>query len=138
MWGPMEPVFAFICDYADAAGGKINALGIGFDTIYAQEVPTTHPHFYLVLKLRADAAEAGGKDIRINLIDADGNDVIEPVTGVQVIPRPKGSAETTANLVVGFSNVQFQKFGSHSLHVVIHGNTMARIPLRVAPSQGAK
>ena len=67
----MDQVFAFICDFADASGGKINALGIGFDTIYAKEVPTTHPHFYLVLKLRADAAEAGDKDIRINLIVID-------------------------------------------------------------------
>lgn len=133
----MEQVFAFICDFADASGGKINALGIGFDTIYAKEVPTTHPHFYLVLKLRADAAEAGDKEIRINLIDADGQDVIEPVLGVQIVPRLSGATETTANLVVGFSNVQFRKFGPHSLHVVIQGNTMARIPLTVAPSQGA-
>ena len=131
----METVFAFICDSADASGGKINALGIGFDTIYAMNIPTTHPHFYLVLKLRADAAEAGEKDIRINLIDADGQDVREPIKGVQMVARPSGTTETMASLVVGFSNVQFQKFGSHSLHVVIHGNTMARIGLTVAPSQ---
>ena len=39
--------FAFICDYAEVSG-KINALGIGFDTIYSPKVPAKHPLFFLV------------------------------------------------------------------------------------------
>ena len=41
----MQVDFAFICDYAEATN-KINALGIGFDTIMAARVPTRHPHFF--------------------------------------------------------------------------------------------
>jgi hypothetical protein len=63
--------FAFICDYAEATG-KINALGIGFDTIFAPNVPTKHPSFFLVVQLRASTVEAGDKQLKISLIDADG------------------------------------------------------------------
>jgi hypothetical protein len=41
--------FAFICDYAEI-GNKINALGIGFDTIHVQQIP----HFYLVAQIRVN------------------------------------------------------------------------------------
>ena len=129
----MESVFAFVCDFAQASGGKINALGIGFDTFYASEVPHTHRQFFLVMKLRADAVEAGEKDLKISLIDADGKDVIKPITGRMGIPKPSGRTDTMANLTVGFDNVKFQDYGSYALHVVIQGLTLERIPLSVAP-----
>ena len=56
----MHTDFAFVCDAAEATS-KINALGIGFDTIYANQVPVRHPHFSIVLQLRSSAAEAGQK-----------------------------------------------------------------------------
>ena len=43
----MRVDFAFLCDHAEVSG-KINALGIGFDTIYARKVPARHPYFFLV------------------------------------------------------------------------------------------
>ena len=36
--------FAFLCDYADASG-KVHALGIGVDNIYAPQVPARHQQF---------------------------------------------------------------------------------------------
>lgn len=129
----MDIDFAFICDYADV-GGKINALGIGFDTIYTREVPTTHPHFDLVAHIRASAAEAGDKDLVIRLIDADGIDIIPEITGTFNVPRPpEGATESTGKVGVGFNAVQFPRYSQYSLHVVIQGNEMIRIPIRVAP-----
>lgn len=123
----MDIDFAFICDYAEI-GNKINALGIGFDTIHVQQIP----HFYLVAQIRASVAEVGDKQIEIRLIDADGVDVIPPVSGSFNIPRsPPGATESLARIVIGFNNVQFPRFTQYSLHVVIQGREMVRIPLRV-------
>jgi len=135
----MELVFAFTCDYAMQSGGKIHALGIGFDTIFARDVPFKHRQFFLVAKLRASIAEAGDKRVTVSLIDADGNDVFPPAQARLTIPRPQGSIETTANLLMGFDNLEFGKFGDHSLHLVVEGHEMAAIPIRIlpAPSTGA-
>ncbi len=134
----MDVDFAFICDFAEVAG-KINALGIGFDTIYAQQVPVTHPHFHLVAQLRASIAEAGDKEIAIRLIDADGNDVIPPINTTFDVPQPPaGATETLARLGLALNSIPFPAFTQYALHVVIQGHEMIRIPLRVAQPPGTE
>lgn len=128
----MDIDFAFICDYAEV-GGKVNALGIGFDTIYAREVPFTHRHFDLVAQARASIAEIGEKQIILRLIDADGNDVIPEIVGSFNIPRPtEGMTESIGRIKAGFDNVVFPSYSAYSLHVVIQGREMIRISIKVA------
>ena len=80
--------FAFICDYAEVKD-KINALGIGFDTIYASSVPARHPSFFLVFQIRANIVEAGEKTIKLSLIDEDGKNVIPDIVGKFIVSKPK-------------------------------------------------
>ena len=56
----MQVDFAFICDYAES-GGKVNVMGIGFDTIFPKQVPVTHPQFFIVAQFRGSFAEEGEK-----------------------------------------------------------------------------
>ncbi len=128
----MDIDFAFICDHAEIAG-KINALGIGFDTIYAAQVPVTHPYFHLVIQLRASITEAGQREMAVRVIDADGNDVISPISGPFEVPRPGAGTEAIARLGVLFQNVTFTNYGSFSVRVIVQGTEMVNIPLRVAP-----
>ena len=128
----MEVDFAFVCDYADVSG-KINALGIGFDTIYAREVPVRPRTFYLVAQLRMSVAEAGTKEVEFHLIDAEGADVIPPLKKKVEIPTPAGAFETKGRLAMAFNNIEFPRYGVYSLHLVIQGSEMVRIPLRVTP-----
>lgn len=124
--------YAFICDYADQ-GSKLGALGIGFDTIYAQQVPCVHPSFHLVLQLRSSAAEAGTKDVRVSLIDADGKDVIPPLSVSMEIPQPPpGTVDAHGRLVAHFAGVKFAEYGQYALHVTLQGSEIVRIPIRVA------
>lgn len=124
--------YAFICDYAEARD-KVNALGIGFDTIFAPKLPARHPHFYVVAQLRFSVTEVGAKDVAIHLIDADGNDVIKPIAGkVQVNPPPLGLLENTARLTMGFGNIEFKNYGNYSVKVNLEGQEIVSIPLRVA------
>ena len=128
----MKVDFAFVCDYADP-GNKLGALGIGFDTIYAPQVPCLHSSFHLVVRVRSEAAEAGPKDVEVALRDAEGKDVIPPLPVALEVRQPEpGAEEATATLVVGFAAVLFPAYGQYTLHVAIQGNEMVRIPIRVA------
>ena len=128
----MKLDFAFICDYADITR-KINALGIGFDTIYASKVPCKHPEFFLVIQLRANVVEAGEKNIEVRLIDEDGQDIIPTLRGKFVIPKPVAGTESIGRISMEFNNVEFLRYGSYSLHAVIEGLEMVSVPLKVSP-----
>ena len=124
--------FAFVCDYAEA-GNKLSALGIGFDTVFAPQVPCVHPVFHLVAQFAASAAEAGHKELRISLVDADGNDLVLPLSvTLEVAQPPPGVLESKAKLVVGFGGVEFPAYGQYAVQVTVQGNEMVRIPIRVA------
>ena len=133
----MNTDFAFICDYAEVAG-KINALGIGFDTIYAPKVPAKHPSFFLVLQLRASVVEAGEKNLEVHLIDEDGKDIIPVVRGKFSIPKPTVGTESKGRIAMQFHNVEFPRYGSYSLHAMIEGQEMVRVPLKVSPPPQTK
>ncbi len=126
----MHTDFAFVCDAAEATT-KINALGIGFDTIYAVQLPVRHPHFSLVLQLRASPAEAGQKRIAVNLVDEDGRDVITAVQGQFNIPRTEGRTYGVGRFVMEFNSVEFKSYGSYTLAVTVEGMEVASIPFRV-------
>jgi len=133
----MNPDFYFICDYAEVTG-KINALGIGFDTIYAPKVPCKHPSFFLVIQLRANLVEAGEKTLEVRLIDEDGKDTIPTVGGKFNIPKPTVGTEAIGRIAMQFHNVEFPKYGSYSLHAVVEGLEMVRVPLKVSPPPQTK
>ena len=133
----MKLDFAFICDYAEATR-KINALGIGFDTIYAPKLPCKHPSFFLVIQLRANVVEAGEKNLEVRLIDEDGKDIIPAISGKFSVPKPAAGTESTGRIAMQFGNVEFPRYGLYSLHAVIEGQEMVRIPLKVSPSPRTK
>src|SRR4030042_3179220 len=114
----MKVDFAFICDYADA-GGKINALGIGFDTIYARKVPVKHPIFSFVLQLRASLEDVGTKKIEVRLIDEDGKDIVPAINKIIQIRRPSTGTEIVTRIALQFGNVQFPRYGHYSIHAVL-------------------
>jgi hypothetical protein len=133
----MDVDFAFICDYADVST-KINALGIGFDTVFLPQLPGVHRGFHLVLQLRASIVEAGQKELAIRVIDADGNNIIPPITGQFTVPVQEGAVEGVGRLAVALQNLEFLRQGAHSLHIVVQGQEMVRIPFNVvtAPTTG--
>jgi hypothetical protein len=123
--------FAFVCDYADASGSKINALGIGFDTIFAQTIPWAQPQFFYVAQVRASVAEVGQKELAIKIIDADGGPIAD-INGTFTIEKPAPGQETKARIAVQFVGVTFPSYGGYSIHLVMGGNELHTISLTVA------
>ena len=126
----MQVDFAFICDYAEATN-KINALGIGFDTIVSGKMPTRHPTFFLVVQIRVTVVESGEKNFEVHLIDEDGREIIPALKGKLNIPRPPSGTESTGRLALRFDGVEFPRYGAYSIHMTVEGHEMVRIALRV-------
>lgn len=131
----MNVEFAFLCDSAQESGGKVHALGIGFDSIRAQTVPATHPMLTVVAQLRYSVAEAGTKDLAIRAVDADGQNIVNPIDRQIEFPAPPRRPTNTARLIIALTAVRFAAYGDYSVHVAINGSEVARLPLTVVPQQ---
>jgi hypothetical protein len=129
--------FAFLCDSAQESGGKVHALGIGFDSILAQSVPATHPMLTVVAQLRYSVAEAGAKALAIRAVDADGQNIVSPIDRQIEFPEPPRRPTNTARLIIALTGVRFTSYGDYSVHVAINGSEVARLPLTVVAPQPA-
>ncbi len=72
----MDIDFAFLCDHADGSGGKLDAIGVGIDTLFAAKLPHVQQQLFFVAQLRAQITEEGIHPLKLNLIDADGASVV--------------------------------------------------------------
>ena len=124
----MECEFAFLCDFAEQ-DRKLHAVGIGWETIQAANLPHRQPNMGIVARLRGSVAESGTKDVSVRLIDADGEDVIQAINQ-QLKFEPRG-IEGHVNLVVQLTNVQFKSYGSYAVYVTVGGEQKARLSFSV-------
>jgi hypothetical protein len=124
----MECEFAFLCDFAEQ-DRKLHAVGIGWETIQAPNLPHRQPNMGIVARLRGSVAEAGMKDVSVRLIDADGEDVITAIHQ-QLNFDPRG-LEGHVNLVVQLTNVQFKSHGGYAAYVTVGGEQKARLSFNV-------
>lgn len=129
----MEVNYTFLCDYADNSGGKLTAVGIGFDTIYARTVPATHPMLYAVIGLWFSSVEAGSKQIGLRIVDADGNEIAPALNReVNVPPPPPGFTYRTLRLVMGVGNLTFEAYGDYVVAWLLGGTEIGRSLIKIA------
>lgn len=124
----MECEFAFLCDFAEQ-DRKLHAVGIGWETIQAPNLPHRQPNMGIVARLRGTVAESGTKDVSVRLIDADGEDVINAIHQ-QLKFEPRG-LEGHVNLVVQLTNVSFKSLGAYAVYVTVGGEQKARLSFNV-------
>ena len=124
----MECEFAFLCDFAEQ-DRKLHAVGIGWETIQAPNLPHRQPNMGIVARLRGTVAESGTKDVSVRLIDADGEDVINAIHQ-QLKFEPRG-LEGHVNLVVQLTNVSFKSLGAYAVYVTVGGEQKARLSFSV-------
>lgn len=125
----MDVDFAFLCDSAQESGGKVHALGIGIDGIFAPTLPATHS-VVLVAQFRYWASEAGSRPLAVRLIDADGK-ALSAADGQIMFADPSDSPTGVARLLLTLAALPFEHYGDHAVHVTIAEDEMVRLPLRV-------
>jgi len=130
----LEVNFAFLCDYADQSGGKISAIGAGFDTIYAGNVPARHPLFFSVISIKFSTTEVGPKRVGMHLIDEDGNNIVPPLdTTINVGPPAPGFLYRNQQIALAMHGVTFPRYGDYAVSWLVGGQEIKTVPLRVAP-----
>jgi hypothetical protein len=126
----MEIEFAFLCDYAQQES-KLNAIGIGWDTIMAPELPVRHTIMTFVARLRGSITEVGVKDVTIRIIDADGQDVIPPVQQQMQFNVQAPALFGFLNVVIQLGGLEFRNYGAYAIHLLLSGNELARVAFQV-------
>lgn len=130
----MRVRFAVLADFANqTADGKLNIMGI-FNVIRAASVPAVHGQMTLVVEFETEPPDRGAaKEIGIRLLDADGKELLQLSTTVQV--------STDAPLVgkipqiVGLAGVRFERFGDYSFYVTVNGEQKADLPFALVQLQ---
>jgi hypothetical protein len=77
-------VDAFLADAAESVNGKIYAIGIGWNTIFAQTFPATHPRIALGVTVHVPFTATNQQHrFSVHLEDGDGNHLL---LGSAVLP----------------------------------------------------
>jgi hypothetical protein len=122
---------AFLADSVQAAGGKLHALGIGWQVIQASAFPVRHDRIGLGLVVRTTPDEAGAHTLNISLLDPSGAPRLfgdKPSFDAN-FASPEG--EGTATLALNLDGLVFETEGAHTIVVGIDGAEAVRLPFRV-------
>jgi hypothetical protein len=128
----VEVKLAVLADYANVSqDGKLNIMGI-FQEINAPSLPFPLPQMFLVLTFEAGPAEFGSqKQLRIVLVDDDGEEKIALEGEVQVPRPPRRGRQAYINEAIGLAGVPFEKAGDYHFAILVGGETKETVPLHV-------
>ena len=115
-------VDAFLADSVQAAGGKLHALGIGWQVIQAPSFPVRHDRIGLGLVAHT---------LTLSLLDPAGAPRLfgDRPTFEASFASPDG--EGTATLALNLDGLVFETEGAHTLVLGIDGTEAVRLPFRV-------
>ncbi|HJX08408.1 MAG TPA: hypothetical protein VJ736_10095 [Actinomycetota bacterium] len=127
---------AFLADSVQAAGGKLHALGIGWQVIQASAFPVRHDRIGLGLVVRTTPDEAGAHTLSISLVDPKGEarSFGDKPSFEATFASPDG--EGTATLALNLDGLVFEIEGAHTIVLGIDGAEAARLPFRVQTLPG--
>ena len=143
-------VDAFLADDAETAGGKIYALGIGWNTLHAATFPVVHPRMTLALVVTVPYGSTNEQHrLSVHLEDADGQRVrIDPggagkgsedgavyELGVDLnVGRPAqlpAGDEQLVPIAMRMDGLYFDQPNRYVWVISIDGEERKRLPLRV-------
>lgn len=125
----------FLCDAATDSHGKLNVLGV-FDSIVVASVPATHAQCAVVLRLRLTRSEQGEHKLSLRLVDADGQNVIQPLEGGFRFAAGQDTSAAT-NLILNVQGLRLPRFGELAFQLHVDGTHLASLPVHVRQLPGA-
>lgn len=134
----MRVVYAFLADTATGTpGGKADATGIGFDTIFAEAFPAMHAHMALVCRLEVAITECDvPHELRIEMLGPDGQLMFRQVA--QFTTRrvdPTVVRPPTFPLILDLVNLPFPAAGDYAFHLLVDNIELAVVPLYIQQGQ---
>ncbi|HEY1172799.1 MAG TPA: hypothetical protein VGH19_15635 [Verrucomicrobiae bacterium] len=133
----MQVQVAALCDSAADYGGKLCMIG-AFDTIGVRNLPATHPHCSIALRIVFHDQDQGKHQLRVTMIDEDGRNLLPRLEPNMDVRMPENLFFVSMNMVFSLQGLKFEKAGHYSIDVSLDNNIIARIPLQVVqlPPQG--
>ena len=126
----MEIEIFALCDAATDYGGKLNLLGT-FDFIRTKQLPATHPHCAVALRVRFERIEEGDHRVRISIVDDDGKSISPNVDGNIGVKCPPNLSSICANMVLNINGMKFEKPGRYSVDLAIDNRHEKSLPLTI-------
>ena len=126
-------IFA-LCDHAQDFGGKLVVVGT-FDTIWAGGFPCVHHACSLAARIRFNSLTADTHQVRINIVDEDGHEIVPPLQGSLGIKPPPVGQSMAANLVLTIGQLTFPKPGRYSIDLFINDEHQRSLPLMINKNQ---
>lgn len=125
--------FAFLADAADSPpGGKLYILGAGFDTIHSRNFPCIHSQISLVMRIILNPVEVEKPHkAAVQLIDADGKDIISKIEVNIVAPHPGSTPvrEVGLGIVNNLKDIKFERPGQYSFEILLDGVNVKSLSL---------
>lgn len=106
------------CDAATDYGGRLNILG-ATDHLITPVLPLKYPHCAVVARMRAARIEEGSHVMRLMIIDADGQPLLN-VDGKMEIRFQQGMGGAV-NLIINAQNLEFKEAGEYAIEVAVDG-----------------
>lgn len=131
----MELSAAFLCDYASVRESLLFITAGGVTRIWREPLPT-RMGVWLALLIQVDRLEADvPHEMRIVVVGEDGNNLAEVKAGFQVQDRGDASVHESVAvpIVLNLSGVPIEKYGSHSVEILIDGTTHRSLQFEVRP-----
>lgn len=133
--------FAFLCESAKSAGGKIDALGIGFDSIQVPSVPSMYQNFTSVIRLRIEfeesESESGSFPISGRLFDVNSNRDVVKLQG-DAGYETEGDPEGTVDLVLVMPAIQFPRFSKYRFDFSVDDRIQWSTEFDVVPEESSE
>ena len=124
----MKLLYGLLCDYAFLSiDRKVNIIGV-FETINAAKFPVVHPKFVVVGSIEPSKQVF---KMAIDIVDSvSGKKVIENNTERE-IKLPAEQATNNFNFIIEILNIAFQTAGNYKVEIIIDGEKLGEIPLKV-------
>ena len=127
----MQVQYAFLCDAAAESGGKVHALGIGFDRIAVSQLPAVHPRCVAVVRFAFTRADTGPHVFRLRVLNADGGDVAPSVEGRIDLGFGDDADRAHANMIVDLAHLEFRATGPHEVAATLDDRPFVTLPFDV-------
>jgi hypothetical protein len=116
------------CDAAAEYGGRLSILG-ATDNLTSPVMPFRYPHCALAVRLRAARVEQGHHNVRLMIIDADGEPILNIDGGMDV--NVTSTIGSSMHLIVNAQNLEFNREGEYAIEVAVDGIQLGSSPLMV-------
>lgn len=122
-----------ILSLCKAAVVEHHALSIlsAMDRLHAAKVPCVLPRCSVAVRLRFDRIEAGQHELKLQVVDADGRGVMNPLQAKLGVAFGEKDRTAAISLVIDINGLSLPSFGEYSIDLAVDAHHVGSIPFQL-------